>query len=103
MDWDNIIALCEAGDKYAVSGCYAEAMQYWFLAAEDINDYEAKYRLGCCYFKGNEFVKKDMFRAIYWLKQASKKGSYEAAKMLALLKCHYDILLQNVSLHWEMR
>lgn len=82
MEWDNIIALCEVGDKYASIGCYAKAMQCWFLAAEDTNDYEAKYRLGYCYFKGNELVNKDMFRAIYWLKQSSEKGSYKAAKIL---------------------
>ena len=92
MDQDNITALCEAGDKYAVSGCYAKAMQCWFLAAEDVNDYKAKFRLGYCYFKGNEFVKKDMFRAIYWLKQASKKGSYETAKTLGE---YYDSLAYN--------
>ena len=81
MDLDNINALCEGGDIYASNDDYANAILCWSLAAEDNADHEGKYRLGICYYEGKG-VKQDMFSAISWLNNASRSGSFKAAKML---------------------
>ena len=81
MDLDNIKALCEGGDLYASNGDYTTAICCWSLAAEDNADHEGKYRLGICYYEGKG-VKQDMFSAISWLNNASRSGSFKAAKML---------------------
>ena len=81
MDLDNINALCEGGDIYASNDDYANAILCWLLAAEDNADHEGKYRLGICYYEGKG-VKQDMFSAISWLNNASRSGSFKAAKML---------------------
>ena len=81
MDLDNIKALCEGGDIYASNDDYANAILCWLLAAEDNADHEGKYRLGICYYEGKG-VKQDMFSAISWLNNASRSGSFKAAKML---------------------
>ncbi len=82
MDLDNIKALCDGGNLYAASGDYTKAICCWALAAEEKADHEGKYRLGVCYYEGKG-VKQDMFSAICWLNNASRSGSFKAAKMLA--------------------
>lgn len=81
MDLDNINALCEGGDIYASNDDYANAIRCWSLSAEDKADHEGKYRLGICYYEGKG-VEQDMFSAISWLNNASRSGSFKAAKML---------------------
>lgn len=81
MDLDNIKALCEGGSLYASNDDYANAIRCWSLAAEDKADHEGKYRLGICYYEGKG-VKQDMFSAISWWDNASRSGSFKAAKML---------------------
>ena len=81
MDLDNINDLCEGGDIYASNDDYANAILCCSLAAEDKADHEGKYRLGICYYEGKG-VKQDMLSAISWLNNASRSGSFKAAKML---------------------
>lgn len=81
IDEDNIEAIYYAGCKLAAKGYYAEAMSNWLLAS-DYGSPDSEYRIGLCYLRGAGSIKKDIFKAFYWLQSAAQKGHVDAAVQL---------------------
>lgn len=95
IDEDNIEAIYYAGYKLAAKGYYVEAMNYWLLAS-DYGSLDSEYRIGLCYFRGAGSLKKDMFKALYWLQSAAQNGHVDAAvQLVSYYERQYYVLLAS--------
>lgn len=81
IDKDNIEVIYHAGCELAAKGHYAEAMRCWLLAS-DYGSPESEYRIGLCYLREAGNIKKDMFKAFYWLQSSACNGYVDAALQL---------------------
>lgn len=71
-----------------IPGCYSEDGIHWLLsAAEEENDSEAQYRLGCWYDKSTAHVEKSYENAFYWFQMAADQGHIGA--LYEMGRCFY--------------
>ena len=91
IDKDNIEVIYHTGCELAANGHYAEAMRCWLLAS-DYGSPDSEYRIGLCYFRETGSIKRDMFKALYWLQSAARNGNvYAALQLVSYYEQQYSI------------
>ncbi len=81
-----IEGILASAEKHVSEQNYAEAAKLWEIAAA-MGNAEAQYKIGECYYYGND-VEEDYEEACKWYRKAAEQGNSDAQFMLG--ECYYN-------------